>query len=82
MSNCFKQTPLPVLLLGRSSELRPGVCSGCGKSVFSSKHSNHRRGHELGLQNSDMENIQTDAIINVTVLHIDTINIDSLAVCS
>lgn len=83
MSLCFKQTPLPVLLLGHSSELRPGEFVVAVGSPFSLQNTvttgiistNHRGGHELGLQNSDMEYIQTDAIINVTVLHID------IAVC-
>uniref|UniRef100_A0A671K5G2 Serine protease HTRA2, mitochondrial n=1 Tax=Sinocyclocheilus anshuiensis TaxID=1608454 RepID=A0A671K5G2_9TELE len=84
------ETPLPVLLLGRSSDLRPGEFVVAVGSPFSLQNTvttgiistTHRGGHELGLQNSDMEYIQTDAIINVTILHIDTIiNIDSLAVC-
>uniref|UniRef100_A0A8C2F4P4 HtrA serine peptidase 4 n=1 Tax=Cyprinus carpio TaxID=7962 RepID=A0A8C2F4P4_CYPCA len=53
------ETPLPVLLLGRSSELRPGEFV-----VAVGSPTTDRGGHELGLQNSVMEYIQTDAIIN------------------
>ncbi|XP_043096440.1 serine protease HTRA1 isoform X3 [Puntigrus tetrazona] len=67
-----EQTPLPVLLLGRSSELRPGEFVVAVGSPFSLQNTvttgiistTHRGGHELGLHNSDMEYIQTDAIIN------------------
>ncbi|XP_051750003.1 serine protease HTRA1 [Ctenopharyngodon idella] len=66
------ETPLPVLLLGRSSDLRPGEFVVAVGSPFSLQNTvttgiistTHRGGHELGLQNSDMEYIQTDAIIN------------------
>lgn len=90
MSLSFIQAPLPVLLLGRSSDLRPGEFVVAVGSPFSLQNTvttgiistTHRGGHELGLQNSDMEYIQTDAIINVTILHKDTIiNLDNLAVC-
>uniref|UniRef100_A0A672LJ99 HtrA serine peptidase 4 n=1 Tax=Sinocyclocheilus grahami TaxID=75366 RepID=A0A672LJ99_SINGR len=72
MSLCFKQTPLQVLLLGRSSELRPREFVVAVGSPFSLQNTvttgiistTHRGGRELGLQNSDMEYIQTDAIIN------------------
>lgn len=89
MSLSFIQAPLPVLLLGRSSDLRPGEFVVAVGSPFSLQNTvttgiistTHRGGHELGLQNSDMEYIQTDAIINVTTLHKDTIiNLDNLAV--
>lgn len=84
------QTPLPVLLLGRSSDLRPGEFVVAVGSPFSLQNTvttgiistTHRGGHELGLQNSDMDYIQTDAIINVDILNIDTIiKIESLALC-
>lgn len=86
----FIQTPLPVLLLGRSADLRPGEFVVAVGSPFSLQNTvttgiistTHRGGRELGLQNSDMEYIQTDAIINVTILHIDIIvSIDRLTMC-
>ncbi|XP_066509601.1 serine protease HTRA1-like [Hoplias malabaricus] len=63
---------LPVLLLGRSSDLRPGEFVVAVGSPFSLQNTvttgiistTQRGGHELGLHNSDMEYIQTDAIIN------------------
>lgn len=79
-----------MLLLGRSADLRPGEFVVAVGSPFSLQNTvttgiistTHRGGHELGLQNSDMEYIQTDAIINVTILQIDIIvSIDSLTVC-
>ncbi|XP_048846623.1 serine protease HTRA1 isoform X1 [Brienomyrus brachyistius] len=64
--------PLPVLLLGRSSDLRPGEFVVAVGSPFSLQNTvttgiistTQRGGHELGLKDSDMEYIQTDAIIN------------------
>ncbi|KAJ7305203.1 hypothetical protein JRQ81_011112 [Phrynocephalus forsythii] len=64
--------PLPVLLLGRSSDLRPGEFVVALGSPFSLQNtvttgivsSTQRDGKELGLKDSDMEYIQTDAIIN------------------
>lgn len=69
---CF-QGKLPVLLLGRSSELRPGEFVVAIGSPFSLQNTvttgivstTQRGGKELGLRNSDMDYIQTDAIINV-----------------
>ncbi|KAJ8263530.1 hypothetical protein COCON_G00159870 [Conger conger] len=63
---------LPVLLLGRSSDLRPGEFVVAVGSPFSLQSTvttgivstTQRGGHELGLKDSDMEYIQTDAIIN------------------
>nr|XP_031538682.1 serine protease HTRA1 [Vicugna pacos] len=66
------QGKLPVLLLGRSSELRPGEFVVAIGSPFSLQNTvttgivstTQRGGKELGLRNSDMDYIQTDAIIN------------------
>ncbi|XP_036382971.1 serine protease HTRA1 [Megalops cyprinoides] len=63
---------LPVLLLGRSSDLRPGEFVVAVGSPFSLQNTvttgivstTQRGGRELGLKDSDMEYIQTDAIIN------------------
>lgn len=68
------QTKLPVLLLGRSSDLRPGEFVVAIGSPFSLQNTvttgivstTQRGGRELGLRNSDMDYIQTDAIINVS----------------
>lgn len=64
---------LPVLLLGRSADLRPGEFVVALGSPFSLQNtvttgivsSTQRDGKELGLKDSNMEYIQTDAIINV-----------------
>uniref|UniRef100_A0A8C5R3K8 HtrA serine peptidase 1 n=1 Tax=Leptobrachium leishanense TaxID=445787 RepID=A0A8C5R3K8_9ANUR len=63
---------LPVLLLGRSEELRAGEFVVAIGSPFSLQNTvttgivstAQRGGKELGLRNSDMDYIQTDAIIN------------------
>ncbi|XP_073345806.1 serine protease HTRA1B isoform X1 [Pagrus major] len=63
---------LPVLLLGRSADLRPGEFVVAIGSPFSLQNTvttgivstTQRGGKELGLRNSDMDYIQTDAIIN------------------
>ncbi|KAK0149496.1 Serine protease HTRA1A [Merluccius polli] len=65
-------TKLPVLPLGQSSDLRPGEFVVAIGSPFSLQNTvttgivstTQRGGRELGLKNSDMEYIQTDAIIN------------------
>ncbi|XP_006900335.1 PREDICTED: serine protease HTR4-like [Elephantulus edwardii] len=65
-------TDLPVLLLGRSSDLRAGEFVVALGSPFSLQNTvtagivstTQRGGKELGLKNSDMDYIQTDAIIN------------------
>uniref|UniRef100_A0A3P8XGX4 HtrA serine peptidase 1 n=1 Tax=Esox lucius TaxID=8010 RepID=A0A3P8XGX4_ESOLU len=65
-------TKMPVLLLGRSADLRPGEFVVAIGSPFSLQNTvttgivstTQRGGKELGLRNSDMEYIQTDAIIN------------------
>ncbi|XP_076855254.1 serine protease HTRA1 [Brachyhypopomus gauderio] len=66
------EDPLPVLLLGHSSDLRPGEFVVAVGSPFSLQNTvttgiistTQRGGRQLGLHNSDMEYIQTDAIIN------------------
>uniref|UniRef100_A0A7N8XIY2 HtrA serine peptidase 1b n=1 Tax=Mastacembelus armatus TaxID=205130 RepID=A0A7N8XIY2_9TELE len=63
---------LPVLLLGQSADLRPGEFVVAIGSPFSLQNTvttgivstTQRDGKELGLRNSDMDYIQTDAIIN------------------
>ncbi|KAM9425393.1 serine protease HTRA1B [Pholidichthys leucotaenia] len=63
---------LPVLLLGQSADLRPGEFVVAIGSPFSLQNTvttgivstTQRGGKELGLRNSDMDYIQTDAIIN------------------
>ncbi|XP_068455355.1 serine protease HTRA1B-like [Clinocottus analis] len=63
---------LPVLLLGRSASLRPGEFVVAIGSPFSLQNTvttgvvstTQRGGKELGLLDSDMDYIQTDAIIN------------------
>ncbi|XP_030882379.1 serine protease HTR4 [Leptonychotes weddellii] len=65
-------TDLPVLMLGRSSDLRAGEFMVALGSPFSLQNTategivstTQRGGRELGLKNSDMDCIQTDAIIN------------------
>lgn len=64
---------MPVLLLGQSGDLRPGEFVVAIGSPFSLQNTvttgivstTQRGGKELGLRNSDMDYIQTDAIINV-----------------
>ncbi|XP_051807347.1 serine protease HTRA1 [Acanthochromis polyacanthus] len=64
--------PLPVLRLGQSSDLRPGEFVVAVGSPFSLQNTvttgiistAHRNGLELGFKDSDMDYIQTDAIIN------------------
>uniref|UniRef100_A0A8B9KCM1 HtrA serine peptidase 1b n=1 Tax=Astyanax mexicanus TaxID=7994 RepID=A0A8B9KCM1_ASTMX len=70
---------LPVLLLGRSADLRPGEFVVAIGSPFSLQNTvttgivstTQRGGKELGLRNSDMDYIQTDAIINVSLIFLD-----------
>nr|XP_017497465.2 serine protease HTRA3 isoform X5 [Manis javanica] len=67
-----KQKKLPALLLGRSADLRPGEFVVAIGSPFALQNtvttgivsSAQRDGKELGLRDSDMDYIQTDAIIN------------------
>lgn len=74
MSLPVPQNKLPVMGLGRSADLRPGEFVVAIGSPFSLQHTvttgivstTQRGGKELGLRNSDMDYIQTDAIINVT----------------
>ncbi|XP_028313781.1 serine protease HTRA3-like isoform X2 [Gouania willdenowi] len=66
------QKRLPVLSLGRSSDLRPGEFVVAIGSPFSLQNTvttgiistAQRDGKELGIKDSDMDYIQTDAIIN------------------
>ncbi|XP_040898817.1 serine protease HTRA1 [Toxotes jaculatrix] len=65
-------TPLPVLRLGQSSDLRPGEFVVAVGSPFSLQNTVttgiistvQRNGLELGFKDSDMDYIQTDAMIN------------------
>lgn len=64
-----------MLLLGSSADLRPGEFVVAIGSPFSLQNTvttgivstTQRGGKELGLRNSDMDYIQTDAIINVSL---------------
>ncbi|KAM9426563.1 serine protease HTRA3 [Pholidichthys leucotaenia] len=66
------QKKLPVLFLGHSADLRPGEFVVAIGSPFALQNtvttgivsSAQRDGRELGLRDSDMDYIQTDAIIN------------------
>ncbi|KAG7497452.1 serine protease HTRA3 [Solea senegalensis] len=66
------QTKLPVLFLGHSADLRPGEFVVAIGSPFALQNTvttgivstAQRDGKELGLPDSDMDYIQTDAIIN------------------
>lgn len=67
------QARLPVLSLGHSADLRPGEFVVAIGSPFALQNTvttgivstAQRDGKELGLRDSDMDYIQTDAIINV-----------------
>lgn len=67
------QTKLSVLFLGHSADLRPGEFVVAIGSPFALQNTvttgivstAQRDGKELGLRDSDMDYIQTDAIINV-----------------
>uniref|UniRef100_A0A4W6DL56 HtrA serine peptidase 3 n=1 Tax=Lates calcarifer TaxID=8187 RepID=A0A4W6DL56_LATCA len=66
------QTMLPILFLGHSADLRPGEFVVAIGSPFALQNTvttgivstAQRDGKELGLRDSDMDYIQTDAIIN------------------
>ncbi|KAG3276970.1 HtrA serine peptidase 3 [Ictidomys tridecemlineatus] len=66
------QKKLPVLLLGHSADLRPGEFVVAIGSPFALQNTvttgivstAQRDGRELGLRDSDMDYVQTDAIIN------------------
>lgn len=72
----FPQKKLPALLLGQSADLRPGEFVVAIGSPFALQNTvttgivstAQRDGKELGLRDSDMDYIQTDAIINVSAL--------------
>uniref|UniRef100_A0A8B9EV98 HtrA serine peptidase 3 n=1 Tax=Amazona collaria TaxID=241587 RepID=A0A8B9EV98_9PSIT len=69
---------LPVLLLGHSADLRPGEFVVAIGSPFALQNTvttgivstAQRDGKELGLRDSDMDYIQTDAIINVSIRYV------------
>ena len=68
------QKKLPALLLGHSADLRPGEFVVAIGSPFALQNTvttgivstAQRDGKELGLRDSDMDYVQTDAIINVS----------------
>lgn len=70
----LEQKKLPKLALGRSADLRPGEFVVAIGSPFALQNTvttgivstAQRDGKELGIQYSDMDYIQTDAIINVS----------------
>ena len=73
ISPLFIQKNLPTLNLGKSSTSRPGeFVIAMGSPLFLSNSvthgiisSVHRGSEELGMNNRDMEYIQTDAVITV-----------------
>lgn len=72
----WEQKKLPVLSLGSSADLRPGEFVVAIGSPFALQNTvttgivstAQRDGKELGIKDSDMDYIQTDAIINVRTL--------------
>lgn len=74
LSFCIFKKKLPVLLLGHSADLRPGEFVVAIGSPFALQNTvttgivstAQRDGKELGLRDSDMDYVQTDAIINVS----------------
>ncbi|CAJ0923711.1 unnamed protein product [Ranitomeya imitator] len=68
----YSKKKLPVLLLGHSADLRPGEFVVAIGSPFALQNTvttgivstAQRDGRELGLRDSDMDYVQTDAIIN------------------
>ncbi|KAK7933224.1 hypothetical protein WMY93_004120 [Mugilogobius chulae] len=90
-------SPLPVLRLGQSSDLRPGEFVVAVGSPFSLQNTvttgivstAQRTGEELGFKDSDMDYIQTDAIINygnsggpLVNLDADVIGVNTLKVAA
>jgi hypothetical protein len=71
------QKKLPVLSLGRSADVRPGEFVVAIGSPFALQNTvttgivstTQRDGKELGIRDSDIDYIQTDAIINVSPMH-------------
>ena len=69
-----EQKKLPVLTLAQSADLRPGEFVVAIGSPFALQNTvttgivstAQRDGKELGIMDSDMDYIQTDAIINVS----------------
>uniref|UniRef100_A0A3B3XDN1 Uncharacterized protein n=1 Tax=Poecilia mexicana TaxID=48701 RepID=A0A3B3XDN1_9TELE len=82
------QGPLAVLPLGRSSDMRSGEFMVAVGSPFSLQNtvtigissSAHRKGLELDFKDSDLDYIQTDAIINYGNSGRDVIGINTLKV--
>lgn len=83
------QKKLPVLLLGHSADLRPGEFVVAIGSPFALQNTvttgivstAQRDGKELGLHDSDMDYIQTDAIINVRHIITRMMHVKSLPGC-
>lgn len=75
----YSQNPLPTLALGRSSDVRQGEFVVAMGSPFALRNtitsgiisSVQRGSKELGLSNSNMEYIQTDAAIDVSSSYSD-----------
>lgn len=81
--NCYFQRKLPVIPLGKSSTIRPGeFVAAMGsplslhKTVTIGIVSSHLRGSkELGMNNKDMEYIQTDATIGVSFASVECVRV-------
>lgn len=81
------QHPLPTLRLGQSTNVRQGEFVVAMGSPFSLKNtitsgivsSAHRGGKELGLSNSNIDYIQTDATIDVSAQEMALENLSVIA---